>query len=125
MAVDYSEVLDFLEKLVLSEMVIQILIIIFAILGNTLVLVATWRERSLHEPNKYFVACLAVADLLVGMIFAPLRLYQLVNIENGGVTSIYFCRFYFWIDNFLQTASIYILTFISFDRYLKISAASV
>ena len=121
MAVDYSEVLDFLEKLVLSEMVIQILIIIFAILGNTLVLVATWRERSLHEPNKYFVACLAVADLLVGMIFAPLRLYQLVNIENGGVTSIYFCRFYFWIDNFLQTASIYILTFISFDRYLKIS----
>jgi 5-hydroxytryptamine receptor 1 len=83
--------------------------------------VATWIERSLHEPNKYFVACLAVADLLVGMILVPLRLHQLVNKEKGGITSIHLCRFYFWIDVFLETASIYTLTFISFDRYMKIS----
>ena len=94
MALDHGEVNDFLERLALSEIVILILIIIFAILGNTLVLVATWRDKSLHQPNKYFVACLAVADLLVGMIFVPLRLYQLVNKENGGITSIHLCRFY-------------------------------
>ena len=121
MALDHGEVNDFLERLDLSEIVILILIIIFAILGNTLVLVATWRDKSLHQPNKYFVACLAVADLLVGMILVPLRLHQLVNKENGGFTSIHLCRFYFWIDVFLETASIYTLTFISFDRYLKIS----
>jgi uncharacterized membrane protein YbaN (DUF454 family) len=118
MALDRGEVNDFLERLDLSEIVILILIIIFAILGNTLVLVATWRESSLHEPNKYFVACLAVADLLVGMILVPLRL---VNIENGGITSIHLCRFLIWLDFFLETASIYALTFISFDRYMKIS----
>jgi hypothetical protein len=118
MALDYD---DFIDRIYLSEMVICILIIIFAILGNTLVLVATWRERSLHQPNKYFVACLAVADLLVGMILTPLRLYQLVNIENGGITTIHLCRFYIWMDVFLETSSIYTLTFISFDRYLKIS----
>jgi hypothetical protein len=121
MALDHGEVNDFLERLDLSEIVILILIIIFAILGNTLVLVATWRDKSLHQPNKYFVACLAVADLLVGMILVPLRLHQLVNKENGGITSIHLCRFYFWIDVFLETASIYTLMFISFDRYLKIS----
>jgi hypothetical protein len=120
-ALDLGEVNDFLERLDLSEIVILILIIIFAILGNAMVLVATWRERSLHQPNKYFVACLAVADLLVGMISVPLRLYQLVNKENGRITSIHLCRFYIWLDVFLETASIYTLTFISFDRYLKIS----
>ena len=121
MGLDHGEGNYFLERLDLSVRVILILIIIFAILGNAMVLVATWRERSLHEPNKYFVACLAVADLLVGMILVPLRLYQLVNKENGGITSIHLCRFYIWLDVFLETASIYTLTFISFDRYLKIS----
>jgi hypothetical protein len=121
MALDLGEVNYFIERLDLSDTVILILIIIFAIVGNAMVLVATWRERSLHEPNKYFVACLAVADLLVGMILVPLRLYQLVNIENGGITSIHLCRFYIWLEVFLETASIYTLTFISFDRYLKIS----
>jgi hypothetical protein len=121
MALDLGEVNYFIERLDLSDTVILILIIIFAIVGNAMVLVATWRERSLHEPNKYFVACLAVADLLVGMILVPLRLYQLVNKEKGGITSIHLCRFHIWLDVFLETASIHTLTFISFDRYLKIS----
>ncbi|XP_028398868.1 D(1C) dopamine receptor-like [Dendronephthya gigantea] len=57
--------------------IILILIIICIIVGNTLVLVATWRERSLHQPNKYFIACLAVADLLVGLFLAPMQVYNL------------------------------------------------
>ncbi|CAB4001934.1 5-hydroxytryptamine receptor 1-like [Paramuricea clavata] len=124
MAMDHCEIYDFheiIDHLSVKVRVILILIIIFAILGNTLVLIATWKEKNLHEPNKYFVACLAVADLLVGMILVPLRLYQLVNKENGGITSIHLCRFYIWLDVFLGTSSIYALTFVSFDRYLKIS----
>ncbi|XP_028398865.1 trace amine-associated receptor 7b-like [Dendronephthya gigantea] len=35
--------------------------------------------------------------------------------------SIHLCRFMVWIDIFALTASIFTLTFISFDRYLKIS----
>ncbi|CAB4036242.1 Dopamine receptor 2, partial [Paramuricea clavata] len=59
------ELIAFLHQLDLAEKNILIIFAICTILGNTLVLVATWRERSLHEPNKYFIACLAVADLLV------------------------------------------------------------
>ena len=100
---------------------VLIIIIIFAIvtiLGNTLVLVATWRERSLHEPNKYFIVCLAVADLLVGMILEPLLVFQLLS--EGLGTNIHVCRFMVWLDTVALTASIYSLTFISFDRYLKL-----
>ncbi len=101
-----------------------ILIMIFTIMGNTLVLVATWRERSLHQPNKYFVACLAVADLSVGVFVAPLWLYftvLMINDDDDHITSIHLCRFIVWIDTCTLLASIYTLTFISFDRYLKIS----
>ena len=111
----------FLDKLHLAE---KITLIIFAIctnVGNTMVLVATWREASLHQPNKYFVACLAVADLLVGMILEPLRVYYLsFDFESRDTMSIHLCRFAVWIDTFALVASIYTLTFISFDRYLKV-----
>ena len=98
--------------------VLLILIIILAILGNLMVLTATWVERNLYQPTKYFIACLAIADLLVGLISCPLLLYQHLN--TGRINSIHLCRFYFWIDYVVETASIYTLTFISFDRYLKI-----
>ena len=119
---DWMKYLAFVNQLTLAEKVIYPLIAIFTVLGNTLVLVATWRERSLHQPNKYFIACLAVADLLVGMFLGPLRVYGLfVGYESRLVMSIHLCRFMTWIDSFALVASIYSLTFISFDRYLKIS----
>ncbi|CAB4038231.1 5-hydroxytryptamine receptor 1-like [Paramuricea clavata] len=103
-----------------SSTQILLLIIIFTVLGNTLVLVATWREKRLHQPNKYFVACLAVADLLVGILLAPTKLYKDYQ-SYEWLPSIHFCRFMAWIDTVALAASIYTLTFISIDRYVKIS----
>ncbi|XP_028398877.1 D(2) dopamine receptor-like [Dendronephthya gigantea] len=119
---DWMKIAQFEEKRALAEKVIYIVIIIFTILGNTLVLVATWRERDLHQPNKYFIACLALADLLVGVFVVPLRLYKLyLTNETQASISIHLHRFMVWIDTSVITASIYTLTIISFDRYLKIS----
>ena len=111
---------DSIYKLILAEKFLYILTAILTVIGNTLVLLVTWRERSLHQPNKYFIACLAVADLLVGIFIGPLWVHQL-NFESQQTTSLHLCRFIVWIDTSALTASIYTLTFISFDRYLKIS----
>ena len=96
---------------------------ILIIVGNTLVLLATWRKRSLHQPNKYFVACLAVADLLVGVIIGPVSVYGLGVDDKSllDISSIHLCRFTVWTDTSTVIASVYTLTFISFDRYPKIS----
>ena len=125
--VDWTEsVMEFWDQRDLAERITLIIFAIFTILGNTLVLVGTWRERSLHQPNKYFIVCLAVADLLVGMILEPLRLYQL-SFHRSRFSNKFFnpnihqCRLMVWLDAFALTASIYSLTFISFDRYLKIT----
>ena len=113
---------DFVNQVLLAEKTMLIFISILIIMGNTLILLATWRERSLHQPNKYFIACLALADLLVGIFIAPVRVYRLsVCDKSPRDMSIHFCRFMVWIDTLTVTASVYTLTFISFDRYFKIS----
>jgi hypothetical protein len=117
---EWMKLMEFQNQVELAKKIIFIFIAIFTILNNTMVLVATWRERSLHQPNNYFIACLAVADLLVGIFVAPLEVYQLnLDVLSRWTMSIHLCRFLVWIDTFALTASIYSLTFISFDRYLK------
>ena len=58
---DWMKYFEFRDQLLLAEKILYTLISILIITGNILVLLATWRDRSLHQPNKYFVACLAVA----------------------------------------------------------------
>ena len=113
---------DFGNQALLADKILLIFISILIIVGNTLVLLATWRERSLHQPNKYFIACLAVADLLVGIFIGPVEvLRRNLDYKSRLDMSIHFCRFMVWIDTLAVTASVYTLMFISFDRYLKIS----
>ena len=115
--------MEFLEPFKPFFAALEILYIVISILiitGNTLVLLVTWRERSLHQPNKYFIACLAVADLFVGIFIGPVSAYRWGEHGYHGI-SIHFCRFIVWIDTLALTASVYTLMFISFDRYLKIS----
>ncbi|CAB4013942.1 5-hydroxytryptamine receptor 1-like [Paramuricea clavata] len=112
--------MEYENQIELAREIILTFVAIFTIFDNTMVLAATWRERSLHQPNKYFIACLAVADLLVGMFVAPLEVFQLTLDDKSRWTiSFLLCRFMAWIDTFALTASISSLTFISFDRYLK------
>ena len=115
-----SDCRNFLKQLVLAEIILYIFISILIIIGNTLVLLATWRERSLRQPNKCFIACLAVADLLVGIFIGPVKVYRLFHGWQLDL-SIHFCRFGVWIDTLVLTASVYTLMLISFERYLKIS----
>ena len=115
-----SDCVEFINQLFLAEKILYILISILIILGNTLVLLVTWRERSLHQPNKYFIACLAVADLLVGIFIGPVQVY-ILSVDYGSLHNIHLCRFMVCIDILVLTASICSLMFISFDRYLKIS----
>ena len=113
---------EFRDQFSLALKILYTLISILIITGNTLVLLVTWRDKSLHQPNKYFVACLAVSDLLVGIFIGPAIVYRLsVDYKSLRDISIHFCRFMVWIDNLAITASVLTLTFISFDRYLKIS----
>lgn len=107
------------EKTWLATTVVLIMMIIAIVVGNVLVLVTTWLDKRLHQPNKYFVACLAVADLFVGIFSVPIRLH--LHLNPAILAPIYLCRFWTWMDICCEVASIVTLTIISIDRYFKIS----
>jgi hypothetical protein len=102
------EISSFMEHILSLEKNVTIFIMILTILGNTLVLVATWRETSLHQPNKYFVACLAVADFMVGLFAAPLWLHHLIKEVNGDHDTIDSSVPFYCLDRYLHVNSIYL-----------------
>ena len=105
--------------MITATRIILFLILFAVVFGNSLVLVTTWLDKRLHQPNKYFIACLAVADLLVGCFSIPIRLHMYFN--PLALLPIQLCRFWTWIDLLCEVASITTLTVISADRYFKIS----
>ena len=100
---------------------INIFLAITASLGNTLILIALHKVTSIYPPTKLLFRCLAVTDLLVGLISQPLY-----------VVTILFPEFTAWNVNFaitraadfffslLPAVSLLISAAISVDRLLAL-----
>ena len=61
----------------------NILLAITATLGNTLVLIALHKVKSIHPPTKCLLRCLAMTDFCVGVIVQPLFAAFLMEIATG------------------------------------------
>ena len=83
---------------------------------NSVILLVTYLDSRLHNADKYFVACLAVSDLL-SVIMKAAFVYQEFHIPRY----IAFCFGFIWGDIVIENSSIMILIIISIDRYLKIT----
>ncbi|XP_041352921.1 probable G-protein coupled receptor No9 [Gigantopelta aegis] len=89
------------------------------IFGNTLVLIAVYFEHKLHTIPNAFIASLAVADLLVGLVTIPLCTVfylKLPNVEHNK----YLCLFRISTSLYSCGASLLNLLLMSFDRYLAV-----
>lgn len=60
--------------------VLHIFVFITAVLGNTLILIALYKENSLHRPSKVLYCNLAIADLCVGITAVPLAVLRFMVI---------------------------------------------
>ena len=60
------------QQLSICFLAVYILLSITAFAGNSLILVALYKESSLHPPSKLLYRCLATTDLLVGLVTQPL-----------------------------------------------------
>jgi len=54
---------------------------LWILVGNSLVLLAVVRQRSLRTLSNSVIASLAFADFLLAVLVVPLGVYQLVSIE--------------------------------------------
>jgi len=96
-------------------------IIITIVLGNTLVIVAIAADRRLKGVQNWFIASLAVSDLLVGLFIMPLSLAN--ELMGYWAFGDILCQLWLSTDVLLCTASILNLCLISLDRYWSITRA--
>ncbi|XP_072177291.1 dopamine receptor 2-like [Diadema setosum] len=90
------------------------------IFGNTLVIAAVYRERSLRTVTNLFIVSLAFADLLVGAIVVP---FSIIDTLTGGYWFFddVWCDLWHAFDVLGCTASILNLCVISLDRYWAVT----
>ena len=93
---------------------------ITASVGNVLILIALRKGSSLHTPTKLLFRCLAVTDLLVGLILHPLHATGLVLDYLLKVTGHHVDDITFLVSFVFCGMSILISTAISVDRLLAL-----
>ncbi|XP_028278128.1 adrenoceptor beta 2, surface b [Parambassis ranga] len=100
-----------------AAMAILILAIVF---GNVMVITAILRFRRLQTVTNFFIASLAVADLIMGVFVVPFSSTSiLLGTWKFGNTM---CNFWTATDVLCVTASIETLCVIALDRYLAITS---
>ncbi|XP_061105332.1 trace amine-associated receptor 1-like [Conger conger] len=92
-------------------------IIVFAVLGNLLIIASVAHFRHLQTCTNAFIVSLATADFLVAVLVMPFSLARSVDRWRFGKL---FCTAHFMLDVVLCTASILNLSCVALDRYLAV-----
>ena len=100
--------------------VINIIMSIATILGNTLILVALHKETSLHPPSKLLFRCLAITDLCAGLLTQPLTVAFWMSIVNERWEVCRYTLSSIIAGYVLLSVSLWTLTAISVDRLLAL-----
>ena len=100
---------------------LNIFLSITAFLGNTLIIVALYKETSLHPPSKLLYRNLAITDLCVGIIVEPLAGAHWTSVVNERWNICYYTSLALgFLASTLCVVSLLTSTAISVDRLLAL-----
>ncbi|KAJ8967177.1 hypothetical protein NQ317_006523 [Molorchus minor] len=104
------------KELNLYYAVCEVLVAIFAVVGNALVIYVFQKDRKLRRRTNYYIVSLATADFLVGLLGIPFAILSSVGLP----TNLHACLFTVSLLVVLCTISIFCLVAVSVDRYWAI-----
>ena len=109
-----------LPHIIITTILVSVIMFVI-VFGNLLVIIAIFTDKTLKTVQNWFIACLAVADALLGLVVMP---FSLANEMMGyWYFGALWCDLWKVIDVLLCTASILSICLISLDRYWSITRA--
>ena len=125
----FSDDLDVLQYAKSQYSIYQIVILaiimtammIVIVVGNILVVIATATENNLASVQNWFIASLAIADMLIGLVIMPFSLSN--ELMGYWMFGKLWCDVHSALDVLCSTASIMNICLISLDRYWSITKA--
>lgn len=114
----------FTSTAVTSSTVALVVVMVLALIGNTIVCVAFYRSTNLRCVTNLFIVSLAVTDILVAVVSIPvwLVIQHSECINNSKACDQVLLSFWRCLDILFSTASIMNLCAISCDRYIAITS---
>ncbi|XP_073511011.1 olfactory receptor 5G9-like [Phyllobates terribilis] len=88
------------------------------ICGNLLIITLVSTSKNLHTPMYFFISQLSVNDIFLSTYIAPNMLHILLN--NGGIITFTGCICQFYFFSTAEASECFLLTVMSFDRYVAI-----
>jgi len=97
-------------------------LVLIALVGNTLVILVVVSNRYMHTPVNYLLVNLALADVLIGLAILPQYVLGYAFHHPEGVAGDWVCKFitggnFIWVGG---AASLFTLIAIAFERYFAI-----
>ena len=101
--------------------VVNIILSVSALLGNSMILVSLQKVFCFHPPSKVLLRCLAITDLCVGMIAQPLFVTYLLSAVNEHWDTCQYASAAITVAGYtLSGVSLLTLTAITTDRLLAL-----
>ncbi|XP_067025675.1 melanocyte-stimulating hormone receptor-like [Acropora muricata] len=101
--------------------IVSIIVALTTVVGNTLILIALYKETSLHQPSKILLCCLASSDLCLGYstrLFVPYWISSLLKQKWQTCQHVHLA--YILAGGILFGVSLFTTNAISVDRLLAL-----
>ncbi|XP_075034460.1 olfactory receptor 5P56-like [Mixophyes fleayi] len=102
----------------ISIFIIFLVIYIITLFGNFLIIFLVSKSIKLHTPMYFFIIHLSICDIVFTTNLVPNMLH--IILEGVGIVSIQSCILQFYFYGASTVAECFILTAMSYDRYLAI-----
>jgi hypothetical protein len=104
--------------LTIMKMGLYIAIIIISLIGNLLIIVVIWLDKSIKKSTNYYIFNLAICDLAI--LFSCIWVHFLLTLNKFWILGEEFCKINSYLQMVSIIASVLTLSLISYDRYTGI-----
>ena len=104
----------------ISVIVFFCAILLCSLIGNTVIIIIFYRRKDLKKTTNYFIANMAISDLIFPLTAIPLSIVRLetlpVSVSAGSIV----CKLQIFLAGVSLTVSVESLVWIAVDRFIAV-----